>query len=540
MNDSLKNRFFSFSTEKNCYVYDKFSNSINRIDKDLFIEFENGNFDTDTYSSKEKEQKLAFFLNQKEPVFSFHPDEKCYVSINLSSSCNMNCSYCFKVNQSRIKKDTLEEIFNYVTEEYYPNAKEFVFSVGYSSEPFLDLELIDYLDELIAKKEGFLIHDEDFISVTPEEVLIKLLDLCGQDAKLIINQENCIESINTILENIDINLFLDDSFLKKISAFYYNFLEISRVLCKSKRVQINRRIVEQLFYGKIKIFDCKQYYTICFMTNGFNISPRIINYLKMRLLNNICISLDGSKEIHDLYRKDQKGSGTYDKIIKNITLLQKSGIEVYVSCVITPNSINLIEIFEHLLSIGIVKIDFHYMRNVKIEKCFTVESIELLNIEINRLYKKLKNDLLMNDYRLLKALIDSKLFFFLRLIVKRQFNLSRCKWGYEIIFDTKGNIYPCQYMLRFPEKKLSHYMDSRRLSEIQKPIYSNELDNCKTCWAEYICGGTCHYSSYVEEGDIYKTNRVECKYNKNLIINTLDFCIFLIENNLYKQVSEFL
>lgn len=123
MNDSLKNRFFSFSTEKNCYVYDKFSNSINRIDKDLFIEFENGNFDTDTYSSKEKEQKLAFFLNQKEPVFSFHPDEKCYVSINLSSSCNMNCSYCFKVNQSRIKKDTLEEIFNYVTEEYYPNAK---------------------------------------------------------------------------------------------------------------------------------------------------------------------------------------------------------------------------------------------------------------------------------------------------------------------------------------------------------------------------------------------------------------------------------
>ena len=101
-------------------------------------------------------------------------------------------------------------------------------------------------------------------------------------------------------------------------------------------------------------------------------------------------------------------------------------------------------------------------------------------------------------------------------IVKRQFNLSRCKWGYEIIFDTKGNIYPCQYMLRFPEKKLSHYMDNRRLSEIQKPIYSNELDNCKTCWAEYICGGTCHYSSYVEEGDIYKTNRVECKYNKNL------------------------
>ena len=27
--------------------------------------------------------------------------------------------------------------------------------------------------------------------------------------------------------------------------------------------------------------------------------------------------------------------------------------------------------------------------------------------------------------------------------------------------------------------------------------------------------------------------------SKNLIINTLDFCVFLIENNLYKQVAEF-
>ena len=191
----------------------------------MFIEFENGNFDIDTYSSKEKKQNFFFFLNQKKPVFSLLPDEKCYVSVNLSSTCNMNCSYCFKVNQPRIKKSTLEEIFKYVTEEYYPDAKEFVFSVGYSSEPLLDLNLIDFLDELIAKKEGFLFHEEDFISVTPEEILIKLLDICGQDAKkLIINQENCIGSINSILENIDINLFLDDSFLKTISAFYYNFL----------------------------------------------------------------------------------------------------------------------------------------------------------------------------------------------------------------------------------------------------------------------------------------------------------------------------
>lgn len=37
------------------------------------------------------------------------------------------------------KKKVLSDIFKYVTEIYYPNAKEYIFSVGYSSEPLEDL-----------------------------------------------------------------------------------------------------------------------------------------------------------------------------------------------------------------------------------------------------------------------------------------------------------------------------------------------------------------------------------------------------------------
>ena len=78
-------------------------------------------------------------MKQQEPVITYHYDKKIYVSINLSSSCNMSCSYCFKTIQHKLQKKVLSDIFKYVTEIYYPNAKEYIFSVGYSSEPLEDL-----------------------------------------------------------------------------------------------------------------------------------------------------------------------------------------------------------------------------------------------------------------------------------------------------------------------------------------------------------------------------------------------------------------
>lgn len=39
------------------------------------------------------------------------------------------------------------------------------------------------------------------------------------------------------------------------------------------------------------------------------------------------ISLDGPKEIHDRYRRDRKGHGTFDRVMRGIRLLQKHGVD---------------------------------------------------------------------------------------------------------------------------------------------------------------------------------------------------------------------
>lgn len=41
----------------------------------------------------------------------------------------------------------------------------------------------------------------------------------------------------------------------------------------------------------------------------------------------IGISLDGPREIHDRYRKDKRGEGTFDRVMQGVGLLQKHGVE---------------------------------------------------------------------------------------------------------------------------------------------------------------------------------------------------------------------
>ena len=69
-------------------------------------------------------------------------------------------------------------------------------------------------------------------------------------------------------------------------------------------------------------------------TNGYNIDEQWARFwAKNRYL--VGISLDGPKEIHDRYRKDASGQGTYNKIMASIRLLEKYRVDYNVLTVVT-------------------------------------------------------------------------------------------------------------------------------------------------------------------------------------------------------------
>jgi uncharacterized protein len=64
-------------------------------------------------------------------------------------------------------------------------------------------------------------------------------------------------------------------------------------------------------------------------TNGTLLDDRWCRFLKQHNFL-VGLSLDGPREIHDLYRRDRAGKGTFDKVLRGLKLLQKHGVDVNV------------------------------------------------------------------------------------------------------------------------------------------------------------------------------------------------------------------
>jgi uncharacterized protein len=89
-----------------------------------------------------------------------------------------------------------------------------------------------------------------------------------------------------------------------------------------------RRVVElqKLFVGTKTITNSLQ-------TNGTLLTAEWCQFLKKHNFM-VGISLDGPKEIHDRYRRDRKGNGSFDQVMRGLNLLQEHKVEYNVlACV---------------------------------------------------------------------------------------------------------------------------------------------------------------------------------------------------------------
>jgi uncharacterized protein len=71
------------------------------------------------------------------------------------------------------------------------------------------------------------------------------------------------------------------------------------------------------------------------------------------------ISLDGPKEIHDRYRRDRKGNGTFDNVMQGLRLLQKHGVSYNVmACIARETAQHPLDVYRFFRDEGIEFIQF--------------------------------------------------------------------------------------------------------------------------------------------------------------------------------------
>lgn len=93
-------------------------------------------------------------------------------------------------------------------------------------------------------------------------------------------------------------------------------------------------------------------------TNGTLLTDEWCSFLKEHNFM-VGISLDGPKEIHDRYRRDKKGGGTFDHVIQGLRLLQKHQVDYNVlACVARETARRPLDVYHFLKKEGVEFIQF--------------------------------------------------------------------------------------------------------------------------------------------------------------------------------------
>ena len=174
-----------------------------------------------------------------------------------------------------------------------------------------------------------------------------------------------------------------------------------------KKFENEKHIDLNLFWGEPllnqEIIDYVIWNDFCFTqniekisinTNGILLNKKIRDFaLKNKEKVIIDLSLDGNREIHDYYRKDIWGKGTYDKIIQNIFSIEDFSNYNINFCVSPFASDKLFISIENLYNLGFRKIKLIFLY----EKYWSYDNIHKLCWEFLKL-KSFPRELNLNIF----------------------------------------------------------------------------------------------------------------------------------------------
>ena len=412
-----------------------------------------------------------------------------------------------------------------MTDTFKVNNDEIIFSIDMTAEALLDSDKIIALDDKFAEYENLYIEENEILKGTYSEFLELIKrDLYTNNA--IAFSGNSKEDFNTII--LDEKLYSRFEEKKQVEEILKKGNYNPEFLDKKRLLRLNRELLETFYPDFLKHKDYQQF-RLWFMSNGANLSDKDVELIKKIRIDPFWISLDGPEEIHNKNRKYYDNRGSHKDVLRNIAKLQANDVGVKISCVLTRDYPNPDELYSYLKGLRVSAIQMCPIRNGNVNS-FTEENVGLLKDGYKRLYEKLFDEIKNDDFSSFVLLKEDLSMLAIANLFSRTRQSGRCTWGDEVVLDENGDMYPCLYVIGDKEYCLGNIDEKKSSKELLKPILVNQMDKCASCWARYICGGTCHYNSLKSNKSVFKTDEVECQIREFVIKESINFLIKLLEN----------
>ena len=288
---------------------------------------------------------------------------------------------------------------------------------------------------------------------------------------------------------------------------------------------MNFDVVKELVkYARSREKETGKNFRFTLTTNGMLVDDDVIDFANKEM-SNVVLSLDGRKEIHDRYRVDYAGNGSFDTIVPKFQKFvnERGNKNYYMRGTFTHANPDFVEDIKEMLKLGFTELSMEPV------VCASDDPSALNDTDIEvvkKEYEKLA-DLMLEKQK------EGKPFTFYHYMIdltggpciyKR---VSGCGSGTEYMAVTPwGDLYPCHQFVGDEKFKLGDIWNGVTNFKIQNEfkkcnVYSRK--ECDDCWAKLYCSGGCAANAY------HATNSISGIYEKgcDLFRKRMECAIYL-------------
>ena len=250
-------------------------------------------------------------------------------------------------------------------------------------------------------------------------------------------------------------------------------------------------------------------------TNGMLIDDDVIEFANKEC-SNVVLSLDGRKEIHDRFRVDYAGRGSWEQIVPKFQKLveAREGKNYYMRGTFTHANPDFLKDIEEMLRLGFTELSMEPVVCAPDDpSALTEEDIAIVMEQYERLA-----ELMLQRHR------EGRPFTFYHYMIDLKGGpciykrVSGCGSGTEYMAVTPwGDLYPCHQFVGDEKFKLGDVWNGVENHAMQEQfaacnVYARE--ECRTCWARLYCSGGCAANAYHATGSLTGVYKNGCELFK--------------------------
>ncbi|MGS2780137.1 thioether cross-link-forming SCIFF peptide maturase [Robertmurraya sp. GLU-23] len=271
-------------------------------------------------------------------------------------------------------------------------------------------------------------------------------------------------------------------------------------------------VVKQIVsYARSKEKEYHKKFRFTFTTNGMLLNEEVTEFLNEEM-DNVVLSLDGRKEVHDRLRRTVNGKGSYDHIVPKFQqfIKNRGEKEYYVRGTYTHDNVDFTNDIFHITDLGFDKLSMEpVICDPKEPYALTEEDLP----EIYNQYEILAKEMIARNEK-------GKKFTFYHYMLDLsegpciQKRISGCGSGTEYLAVTPwGELFPCHQFVGDEEFSMGNIWDGISKPEIQAQFKGSNCYSkleCQNCWAKLYCSGGCPANSLHATGSINGTFEFSC------------------------------